>query len=229
MPLIELTELGKIYPAGNQQVTALADLNLCFEQGEFTVLAGPSGSGKTTVLNLIGGLDQPTSGRVVIDGRSTGQSSPAELAEFRLHHIGFVFQSYNLIPVLSAAENVEFPLMLQRLPRMERRRRISALFQQLGIAGLENRKPNDLSGGQQQRVAVARAIATRPTVVLADEPTANLDSQTAADLLTLMRQINTTENTTFVFSSHDPQVIGCARRVITLKDGRLQSDVQQPP
>lgn len=229
MPLIELTGLCKIYPEGTQQVTALADLSLCFEQGEFTVLAGPSGSGKTTVLNLIGGLDQPTSGRVVIDGRSTGQSSPAELAEFRLHHIGFVFQSYNLIPVLSAAENVEFPLILQRLPRPERRRRISTLFRQLGIAGLEDRKPSDLSGGQQQRVAVARAIATRPTVVLADEPTANLDSQTADDLLTLMRQLNTTENTTFVFSSHDPQVIGCARRVITLKDGRLHSDVQQTP
>ncbi len=229
MPLIELAKIGKIYPVGNQQVTALADLNLTFEQGEFTVLAGPSGSGKTTVLNLIGGLDQPTSGSVVIAGHSTGKSSPAELAEFRLNHIGFVFQSYNLIPVLSAAENVEFPLMLQRLPKTERRRRISTLFQQLSIAGLENRKPNNLSGGQQQRVAVARAIATRPTVVLADEPTANLDSQTAADLLTLMRQLNATENTTFIFSSHDPQVINCARRVITLKDGRLQSDMQQTP
>jgi putative ABC transport system ATP-binding protein len=229
MSLIELTGLGKIYPLGNQQVTALADLDLCFDQGEFTVLAGPSGSGKTTVLNLIGGLDQPTSGRVVIAGRSTGQSSPAELAEFRLHHIGFVFQSYNLIPVLSAAENVEFPLMLQRLPKAERRHRVSTLFQQLGIAGLENRRPSDLSGGQQQRVAVARAIATRPSVVLADEPTANLDSQTAADLLTLMRQLNATAGTTFVFSSHDPQVIDCARRVITLRDGRLQSDTQQMP
>ncbi len=227
MALIELTGLGKIYPLGNQQVTALADLDLRIDRGEFTVLAGPSGSGKTTVLNLIGCLDQPTSGSVAIDGRPVGKSSTRELADFRLHHIGFIFQSYNLIPVLTAAENAEFTLMLQRVPRDERRRRISAIFRELGIAGLENRKPNDLSGGQQQRVAVARAIAARPTVVLADEPTANLDSQTAAGLLALMRRLNETEQTTFVFSSHDPQVIACARRVITLKDGRLESDFQQ--
>lgn len=227
MPLIELHHLTKVYPVGHQQVTALSDLDLAIEQGEFTVLAGPSGSGKTTVLNLIGCIDQPTRGSVTIEGRDVSRHSTRALADFRLRKIGFIFQSYNLIPVLTAAENAAFTLMLQGVARNERRTRIKELFAQLGIAGLEQRKPGDLSGGQQQRVAIARAIAARPAVVLADEPTANLDSQTAGDLLTLMRRLNEKQRTTFIFSSHDALVISRARRVVRLRDGRLESDSQQ--
>ena len=224
MPLIELTDVSKVYPLGNQQVTALSELTLAINKGEFTVLAGPSGSGKTTVLNLIGGIDQPTSGTIRIEDRDVGCRSTRALADFRLHHIGFIFQSYNLIPVLTAAENAEFTLMLQGLAKSERHARIRELFAELGIPGLENRKPRDLSGGQQQRVAVARAIASHPAVVLADEPTANLDSQTAEELLDLMLKLNTQYRTTFIFSSHDPLVISRARRIIRLRDGRLEDD-----
>lgn len=228
MALIELTDVGKVYPLGNQQVTALTGFTLSINKGEFTVLAGPSGSGKTTVLNLIGGIDQPTSGTIRIEGRDVGNRSIGALADFRLHHIGFIFQSYNLIPVLTAAENAEFTLMLQGRSKSERHARIRELFAELGIAGLENRKPRDLSGGQQQRVAVARAIASHPAVVLADEPTANLDSQTAEELLDLMLRLNTQYRTTFIFSSHDPLVISRARRIIRLRDGRLENDREQP-
>ncbi|MEJ2199752.1 MAG: ABC transporter ATP-binding protein [Desulfuromonadaceae bacterium] len=224
MPLIELQNVSKIYPLGNQRVTALDAVSLAVAAGEFTVFAGPSGSGKTTLLNLIGCLDQPTQGTVLIDGRHVSDSSVRDLADFRLRHIGFIFQSYNLIPVMTAAENAEFILMLQKVPKPTRRRRIEALFQDLGIGGLENRRPNDLSGGQQQRVAVARAMAAEPRVILADEPTANLDSKTSEDLLKLMRRLNEEKGTTFLFSSHDPQVIGLARRVVQLKDGRLEAD-----
>ncbi|RMF73119.1 MAG: ABC transporter ATP-binding protein [Alphaproteobacteria bacterium] len=202
----------------------MVDFSAEIAAGEFTVLAGPSGSGKTTLLNLIGCLDQPTTGNIVIDGRDVSREPTAKLADFRRDHIGFVFQSYNLIPVLTALENAEFTLMLQGVPAAERRRRVSALFERLGIAGLEGRRPDDLSGGQQQRVAVARAIASNPSIVLADEPTANLDSATSAELLALMRQLNEEDGVTFLFSSHDPQVIEQARRVITLKDGRLVED-----
>ncbi|PLX86491.1 MAG: macrolide ABC transporter ATP-binding protein [Desulfuromonas sp.] len=224
MPLVELDRISKVYPLGNQQVVAVAELDLAIEAGEFTVLAGPSGSGKTTVLNLIGCLDQPTSGTVTIEGRDMSRHPVRALADFRLSSIGFIFQSYNLIPVLTAEENAEFTLLLQGVPRPERRRRVRALFEELGIGGLEGRKPGDLSGGQQQRVAVARAMAAGPKLVLADEPTANLDSKTASDLLDLMRRLNETQGTTFIFSSHDPQVIAHARRVIHLRDGRLESD-----
>ena len=224
MPLIELRELTKIYPLGHQPVTALAGLSLSIEAGEFTVLAGPSGSGKTTVLNLVGCLDLPTSGAVIVDGRDTAGSTVAQLAAFRLRKIGFIFQSYNLIPVLSALENAEFILMLQGVGKAERRRRVTALFAELGIGGLEERRPNDLSGGQQQRVAVARAMAAEPAVILADEPTANLDSQASHDLLALMRRLNEEKGVTFLFSSHDPLVISQARRVVRLRDGRLESD-----
>ncbi|MGE4544739.1 MAG: ABC transporter ATP-binding protein [Pedobacter sp.] len=228
MALIELAKVEKVYPLGNQQVTALAGFTLSINKGEFTVLAGPSGSGKTTVLNLIGGIDQPTAGTIIIEGRDVGNRSTRALADFRLHHIGFIFQSYNLIPVLTAAENAEFTLMLQGVAKPERQTRIRELFADLGIAGLENRKPRDLSGGQQQRVAVARAIASHPAVVLADEPTANLDSQTAEELLDLMLRLNTRYRTTFIFSSHDPLVISRARRIIRLRDGRLEDDREQP-
>lgn len=228
MPLIQLRNVSKIYPLGNQQVTALDDVCLEVEAGEFTVFAGPSGSGKSTLLNLVGCLDQPTSGAIVIDGRDVGSRKVRELADFRLRHIGFIFQSYNLIPVMTAAENAEFTLMLQKMPAQQRRLRIERLFADLGIGGLENRRPNDLSGGQQQRVAVARAMAAEPRVILADEPTANLDSKTSADLLILMRRLNDEKGTTFLFSSHDPQVVALARRVIRLKDGRLESDSLHP-
>jgi putative ABC transport system ATP-binding protein len=224
MSLIELRSVTKIYPLGHQQVTAVDGLSLIVEAGEFTVLAGPSGSGKTTVLNLIGCLDQPTGGEITVEGREVGRGTVKSLADFRLRKIGFIFQSYNLIPVLTAAENAEFTLMLQGVGREKRRQRVRELFAELGIAGLEDRRPNDLSGGQQQRVAVARAMAAEPAVILADEPTANLDSKTAEELLALMRRLNLEKKTTFVFSSHDPLVISHARRVVRLRDGKLESD-----
>jgi putative ABC transport system ATP-binding protein len=224
MPLIELKNVSKIYRTGNLEVAALTELSLTFESGEFAVLAGPSGSGKTTALNLIGCLDRPTSGHVLHAGQEMGQANPKQLANFRLQHIGFIFQSYNLIPVLTAAENAEFTLMLRGVSHAQRRERISRLFGELGISGLENRKPSDLSGGQQQRVAIARAMAAEPHVILADEPTANLDSHTAEDLLALMRRLNRERQTTFLFSSHDDRVISQARRVIRLEDGRLSED-----
>jgi len=224
MPLIELKSVSKIYPLGNQQVVAVDDLSLVIEAGEFTVLAGPSGSGKTTLLNLIGCLDCPSRGNVWLDGQDVGQTTTAQLAKVRLKKIGFIFQSYNLIPVLTAAENAEFTLMLLGVAKTERRRRVEELFAELGLAGLENRKPSDLSGGQQQRVAIARAMAAQPAVILADEPTASLDSQTSEDLLALMKRLNEQLGMTFVFSSHDPLVISHARRVISLRDGRMESD-----
>ncbi len=224
MALIELSGVDKIYPLGNQQVHAVRQLDLVINEGEFTVLAGPSGSGKTTVLNLIGALDRPSSGRVTVCGIDLVAARERDLSDFRLRNIGFIFQSYNLIPVLTAAENAEFPLMLLGVDKASRRRRISGLFEELGIAGLEDRRPMDLSGGQQQRVAVARSLASEPAVILADEPTANLDSRTSQGLLDLMRHLNQEKGVTFVFSSHDPQVIDCARRVVELHDGRLQND-----
>jgi putative ABC transport system ATP-binding protein len=224
MPLIELRDVTKIYPLGHQQVIAVDGLSLRVEPGEFTVLAGPSGSGKTTVLNLIGCLDQPTRGEITVEGREVGRSTVKSLADFRLRKIGVIFQSYNLIPVLTAAENAEFTLMLQGVAREKRRQRVRELFAELGIAGLEDRRPNDLSGGQQQRVAVARAMAAEPAVILADEPTANLDSKTAEELLALMRNLNREKKTTFIFSSHDTLVISHALRVVRLRDGKMESD-----
>lgn len=224
MALIELSDVSKLYGSGAQIVAAVDHFTTHIERGEFTVLAGPSGSGKTTLLNLIGCLDRPSSGTLLIDGRNVATTSAARLAEFRLQRIGFIFQSYNLIPVLNAEENAEFTLMLQGVAKPQRRERIHQLFAELGLTGLERRRPDDLSGGQQQRVAIARAIAPEPAVVLADEPTANLDSATSSDLLQLMRRLNETQGITFIFSSHDPRVIDLARRVITLEDGRLAAD-----
>jgi putative ABC transport system ATP-binding protein len=226
MPLITLDQACKTYRHGSLNVPALTDFSLVVAAGEFTVLAGPSGSGKTTVLNLIGGLDRPSAGLVRVGDLDVGGASGAALADYRLHRVGFIFQSYNLIPVLTAAENAEFTLMLQGVPRPERRRRVTELFAELGIAGLEERRPGDLSGGQQQRVAIARALAAAPAVVLADEPTANLDSHTAEELLDLMRALNSRHQVTFLFSSHDDRVINRARRVIRLEDGRLVTDSQ---
>ena len=224
MSLIELKDVSKVYRLGNQEIPALTDVSLTFDEGEFAVLAGPSGSGKTTALNLIGCLDRPTSGEVIVSDLSLCTASSKQLADFRLHHIGFIFQSYNLIPVLTAAENAEFTLMLQKVPKLKRRKIVCQLFADLGIDGLEDRRPADLSGGQQQRVAIARAMAANPHVILADEPTANLDSHTAEELLALMRQLNQEKGTTFIFSSHDVRVISQAQRVIRLEDGRLADD-----
>jgi putative ABC transport system ATP-binding protein len=228
MALIELHNVSKVYRLGNQKVPALTDINLTVEAGAFAVLAGPSGSGKTTALNLIGCLDHPTSGQVIVSGLDLGQSSNRQLADFRLQNIGFIFQSYNLIPVLTAAENAEFTLMLQKVPHSVRRQKVLALFAELGIDGLEQRKPADLSGGQQQRVAIARAMAADPRVILADEPTANLDSHTAEGLLDLMRRLNWEKGTTFIFSSHDERVIERAKRVIHLQDGHITADDTVP-
>ena len=224
MPLITLANVAKIYRHGSLEVPALSDFSLTIEPGEFTVLAGPSGSGKTTVLNLVGGLDRPTAGTVTVGTLEVGGAPAAVLADYRLRRVGFIFQSYNLIPVLSAAENAEFTLMLQGVPRAQRRHRVNELFAELGIDGLEERRPSDLSGGQQQRVAIARALAATPDVVLADEPTANLDSRTAEELLDLMRDLNARRGVTFLFSSHDDRVIGRARRVVRLEDGGLVAD-----
>ncbi len=221
MALIELKAVNKIYPLGNQEVVAVSNLSLAVETGEFCVLAGPSGSGKTTVLNLIGCLDRASSGEVWLDGDNVGSIGGKKLASIRLHKIGFIFQSYNLIPVLTAAENAEFTLMLLGMERKLRRQKIQHLFAALGLAGLEDRKPSDLSGGQQQRVAIARAMAAEPAVILADEPTASLDSQASEELLELMRRLNEERGATFVFSSHDPLVISRAKRVIRLLDGHL--------
>jgi putative ABC transport system ATP-binding protein len=227
MSLIELKNISKVYRLGNQEIPALTDVSLAFDEGEFAVLAGPSGSGKTTALNLIGCLDRPTSGEVIVSDLDLGAASSKQLADFRLHHIGFIFQSYNLIPVLTAAENAEFTLMLQKVPKLKRRKIVCQLFADLGIDGLEDRRPADLSGGQQQRVAIARAMAANPHVILADEPTANLDSHTAEELLALMRQLNQEKGTTFIFSSHDDRVISQAQRVIRLEDGRLADDSKE--
>ena len=224
MPLIELKNVSKIYRLGSQEIPALTDLSLTFETGEFAVLAGPSGSGKTTALNLIGCLDRPTTGQVIVSDIDLGTANPRQLADFRLQNIGFIFQSYNLIPVLTAAENAEFTLMLQKVPKLLRREKVCQLFADLGIDGLEDRRPADLSGGQQQRVAIARAMAADPHVILADEPTANLDSHTAEELLDLMRRLNQEQGTTFIFSSHDDRVISQARRVVRLEDGQLAED-----
>lgn len=226
MAFIELNNVSKIYPMGNQEIAALTDLTLAFAEAEFTVLAGPSGSGKTTALNLIGGLDHPTHGKVTVGGLDLGTASKKELADFRQQNVGFIFQSYNLIPVLTAAENAEFTLMLQKMPKQQRRKKILEIFENLGISGLEERRPADLSGGQQQRVAIARALAADPHVILADEPTANLDSHTAEELLELMSSLNKELGTTFIFSSHDDRVIARGQRVIYLEDGHLSSDIR---
>ncbi|MBN1957475.1 MAG: ABC transporter ATP-binding protein [Desulfuromonadales bacterium] len=225
MALIELKAVSKIYRVGNQQVAAVQDFSLEVETGEFCVLAGPSGSGKTTLLNLIGCLDRPTSGEVWLAGQDVTRAGEKALADIRLNKIGFIFQAYNLIPVLTAAENAEFTLMLMGMAKKNRRQRVLELFSELGLDGLENRKPADLSGGQQQRVAIVRAMVAEPAVILADEPTASLDSQASEELMILMQKLNRERNATFIFSSHDPLVISHARRVIKLLDGHLEQEL----
>lgn len=219
-PLIEVRRVTKVY-AHSAKVSALNGLSLSFSAGEFTAVAGPSGSGKSTLLNLIGTLDRPTHGEIFYEGRRVSDLPEEELADFRLRNLGFVFQAYNLIPVLTAVENAEYPLVLQGVPRAPRRERSLEVLRWVGIEGLAHRRPDLLSGGQQQRVAVARAIVHRPLVVLADEPTANLDSKTAASLLDLMQGLNRAHGITFIFSSHDPAVLSRASRVVQIRDGKL--------
>lgn len=219
--VVRLEKVSRIYRHGGIEVAALRDVDLEIRRGEFAALVGPSGSGKTTLLNLIGGLDSPTSGRIWIGEAETTRLSSAQLAQVRLRHIGFVFQEYNLIPVLSALENVEYVMLLQGVPEKDRQARALALLKDLGLEGMEHRRPGELSGGQQQRVAVARAIVSEPLIVLPDEPTANLDSVAGAALLDLMRGLNETKGVTFVFSTHDPMVMQRARRIIRMRDGRI--------
>lgn len=221
---ISLTGVHKEFHEGDHVVHAVNGVDLTIGQGDFAALAGPSGSGKTTLLNLVGGLDRPDRGEITIGDTVTTDRTDDQLSELRLRKIGFVFQAYNLIPVLTAYENVQFVLQIQGIPEREHRGRIMPLFETLGIGELADRFPTQLSGGQQQRVAVARAVVGAPTIVLADEPTANLDSETSANLLDMMRRLNEEQGVTFLFSTHDPLVIERARRVIRLLDGMVQSD-----
>ncbi|WP_138431595.1 ABC transporter ATP-binding protein [Fodinibius saliphilus] len=224
MPVIETNGLTKVYNKDQVPVHALNGVDLKIEIGEFTAIVGPSGSGKTTLLNIIGGLDSPTEGKAIVKGTDLGALSDSELINFRLQHIGFVFQAYNLIPVLTAIENVAFVMQMQGRPQKECNEKSRALLEEVGLADKINKRPSELSGGQQQRVAVARALSSTPDFVLADEPTANLDSVSTADLLDMMAELNKKENMTFVFSTHDQRVIDRARRVITLVDGKIAKD-----
>ena len=224
MSIITLNGIEKIYNHSSVPVSALKGIDLNVESGDFLAIVGPSGSGKTTLLNIIGGLDKPTRGTVLIDGTDISHMKPDELIEFRLNHIGFVFQSYNLIPVLTAKENVEFIMLLQNIPKAERDRRAVEILKNVGLEERLNSKPSELSGGQQQRVAVARALASRPSFVLADEPTANLDSTSAESLLDIMEQLNKVQSMTFLFSTHDPRVMKRAHRIVTLEDGLITSN-----
>jgi putative ABC transport system ATP-binding protein len=222
--IVELRGVRKTYRQGDLDVEAVRGLDLTIRRGEFTALCGPSGSGKTTTLNLIGALDRATSGTVTVDGRDLGMLGRRDLSRLRRDRIGFVFQAYNLIPVLTAYENAEVVLALQGIAEAVRREKVTRLLAEVGLAGLEHRRPHQLSGGQQQRVAVARAIAAEPAVVLADEPTANVDSDTAERLLEMMERLNRDRGVTFLFSTHDPRVMDHARRVVRMVDGRVDRD-----
>lgn len=224
MNVIETVNLFKTYNSTSVAVHAVNDVNLEIKKGEFTAIVGPSGSGKTTLLNIIGGLDSPTKGRVDINSVDISTYSESEMVDFRLNNIGFVFQSYNLIPVLTAKENVEFIMLLQKTNKKDMEERTFQLLERVGLKDHMNKRPNQLSGGQQQRVAVARALASKPSFILADEPTANLDTASTDNLLDLMAEMNKEEEATFVFSTHDQRVINKARRVITLEDGKIVSD-----
>jgi len=224
MKVIEIKEVNKIYNSSEVKVHAINNVTLDFEEAEFVAIVGPSGSGKTTLLNLLGGLDHPSSGKIIIDGVDLSTLRSSALIDFRMRNIGFVFQSYNLIPVLTAKENVEFIMSLQKWARQDREDRSYELLKAVGLEDRINSRPAKLSGGQQQRVAVARALASKPKFVLADEPTANLDSKAATTLLEIMETLNHGEKITFIFSTHDPRVVKMAHRVITLEDGRVVSD-----
>ncbi len=224
MNIVTCSDVIKTYRQGQVEVQALRGVSLSIKKGEFLALAGPSGSGKTTMLNIIGGLDTPDSGTVKVNGNALEEMNQSQLANLRLHHIGFVFQAFNLIPVLSAAENVEYVMLLQGIPQAERRQRARTILGDVGLGDKYERRPAELSGGQQQRVAVARAIVSNPSIVLADEPTANLDSKTGKGLLDLMKKINQEKQVTFIFSTHDRMVMNCAGRLMRIRDGRLVDD-----
>jgi putative ABC transport system ATP-binding protein len=219
--VIKMKQITRTYQEGSLEVLALRGVDLEIERGEFTALAGPSGSGKTTLLNIIGVLDKPTSGRIEVAGTDITTLAKGEAADFRLDNVGFIFQAYNLVPVLTAYENAEFTLLLRGVSSADRKARVMPLMERVGLGEMADRKPHELSGGQQQRVAVVRALATQPDIILADEPTANLDSETSGELLDLMLELNRELQTTFLFSTHDPAVIDRARRVVRLLDGRV--------
>jgi putative ABC transport system ATP-binding protein len=224
MEIIKAEKLEKIYSDNGIPVHALKGIDLIISQGEYTVIAGPSGSGKTTLLNLLGALDKPSSGKVYLENEDIALKTRNQLASLRLHKIGFIFQAYNLIPVLSALENIEFTMMLLGLSEKERKVKALKIMKELEIDELANKRPNEMSGGQQQRVAVARAIVNNPSLVLADEPTANLDSKTGGHLLDLMEKMNQEKHITFVFSSHDPKVMERGKRLLLMKDGLIESE-----
>ena len=222
--VIETKDLTRTFGEAETQVTALDHVSVTIEEGEFTAIIGPSGSGKTTLLQLIGGLDEPNAGEVWLSGANIATMSGKQLSDFRRDHIGFIFQSYNLIPVLSAEENIEYIMLLQGVSEQQRKTRVQEMLALVGLEGLGNRRPSHLSGGQQQRVAVARAMASKPDIILADEPTANLDSATGIALLEMMRELNQQMNMTFVFSTHDQKIMDRADRLIHLEDGRIYED-----
>jgi len=224
MKVLELKNVHKIYNSTYVKVHAVNGVDLEFESGEFAAIVGPSGSGKTTLLNMIGGLDKPSVGQILVDETDLSTLKPSKVIDFRMRNIGFVFQSYNLIPVLSASENIEFIMNLQKWPKAEREKRTMELLDAVGLADRVKSRPAQLSGGEQQRVAVARALASKPKFILADEPTANLDSKSTKNLLEIMEKLNRDENITFIFSTHDARVMEKARRVITLEDGMIVSD-----
>lgn len=227
MNIIEVKGISKTYDEDTVPVHALNGIDITFQQGEFAAIVGPSGSGKTTLLNIIGGLDEPTKGEVIIDGIKITELSGRKKTQFRLENIGFVFQAYNLIPVMTAKENVEFIMFLQGKDKKERDKRTTELLKAVGLAERMDSRPNKLSGGQQQRVAVARSLASKPKFILADEPTANLDSKSTENLLDIMEKLNKEENITFIFSTHDARVVNKARRVITIEDGKVISDINK--
>ena len=226
MSVIEAKNLSRVYQDGESLIRAVDQINLSVKAGEFTAIIGPSGSGKTTLLNLIGGLDSPSEGTVVVDGKAIHELKDNQLINFRLQHIGFVFQAYNLIPVLTAQENVEFIMLLQGEKPQLREARVKELLKAVGLEKQMHKRPSELSGGQQQRVAVARALASKPSFVLADEPTANLDSKSTEDLLDIMHRLNKEEGVTFLFSTHDQRVIDRAERLIYVEDGKIKNDTQ---
>ncbi len=227
MSSIHCRQLCKTFKQGDEIITGLDHVDLDIEAGEFVCLSGPSGSGKTTLLNAIGGLDTPDSGEISMGDLRVDRLERGRLADMRLHHIGFVFQAYNLIPVLSAQENVEFVMQVQGLPAAERAQKAREILLEVGLDGMEDRRPAQLSGGQQQRVAVARAIVSRPALVLADEPTANLDSKTSDELMELFTELNRHHNTTFVIATHDQRVMRYAKRIVRMLDGRIVEDLEQ--
>ena len=227
MGIIRVESVSKVYRQGKLSFRALDKVSLELDKGEFVALAGPSGSGKTTLLNLIGSLDVPDEGEVFFDQKNLSDLNDSQRADLRLHRIGFVFQAYNLIPVLSAAENIDYLLLLQKVEKSQRIRKVDEILEEVGLSDKAANRPDEMSGGQQQRVAVARAIVTDPHVVLADEPTANLDSATGRKLLEMMKQMNRTKQVTFIFATHDPMVMEFADRLISLKDGRIVSDTRK--